>query len=132
MKRIIIFLMAGICLVSCATARFQPITDTYSGEVRVDSVFVLDSVYIDRIRIVKEKADTVYVTDWKTEYKYKYIDRVKIDTLVLTQTETITETKLVEKELTSWQNFRLKAFWYLLGVIALWVIWKIARLWLHL
>lgn len=130
MKRIIIFLIAGMCLVSCATARFQPVTDTYSGEVRVDSVFVLDSVYIDRIRIVKEKADTVYITDWKTEYKIKYRDRVKIDTLILTETKT--ETQLVEKELTWWQTFRLKGFWVLLGLVALWIVWKIARLWLHL
>lgn len=130
MKRIIIFLMAGICFVSCATARFQPVTDTYSGEVRVDSVFVLDSVYVDRIRIVKEKADTVYVTDWKTEYKIKYRDRVKVDTLV--QEKVITQIREVEKELTWWQNFRLKGFWVLLGLVALWIIWKIARLWLHL
>lgn len=130
MKRIIIFLIAGMCLVSCATARFQPVSDTYSGEVRVDSVFVLDSVYIDRIRIVKEKADTVYVTDWKTEYKIKYRDRVKIDTLV--QEKVITQIREVEKDLTWWQNFRLKGFWVLLGLVALWIVWKIMKLWLHL
>lgn len=130
MKRIIIFLMSGICLASCSTMRLQPHTDTYTGEVRVDTTFVLDSVYIDRIRTIREKADTVYVTDVKTEYKYRYRDRVKIDTLVVTETKT--ETQLVEKELTWWQNFRLKGFWILAGLVALWVVWKIARLWLHL
>lgn len=132
MKRIIIFLMSGICLLSCSTMRFQPHTDTYSESVRVDTTYVLDSVYIDRIRTIKEKADTVYVNDVKTEYKYRYRDRVKIDTLVLTKTEVVTEVKEVEKELTWWQNFRLKGFWVLAGLVALFVIWKIVRFRLHL
>ena len=130
MKRIIIFLMSGICSLSCSTARFQPVSDTYSESVRVDTTFVLDSVYIDRIRTVKAKADTVYVTDIKTEYKYRYRDRVKIDTLI--QERVVKEMQLVPKELSWWQNFRLKGFWVLLGLVALFVIWKIARLWLHL
>lgn len=117
---------------SCGITHFQPHTDTYTGEVRVDSVMVRDSVYIDRIREIKTKADTVYITDVRTEYKYKYRDRIKIDTLVVTQTEVITEVKEVEKELTWWQRFRLNAFWYLAGAIALWVIWKIAKIRLHL
>lgn len=132
MKRIIIFLMSGICLASCSIARFQPVSDTYTSEVRVDTTFVLDSVYIDRIRVIREKADTVYVTDVKTEVKYKYRDRVKTDTLVLTKTETITQVQEVEKPLTRWQNFRLKGFWILAGLVVLWIVWKIARLWLHL
>lgn len=94
--------------------------------MRVDSVFVYDSVYIDRIRTIKEKADTVYIIDRKTETKYKYLDRVKIDTLV--QTETITQIQEVEKELSWWQTFRLKAFWYLAGLVALWIVWKIIKL----
>lgn len=116
MKRLTIFVTSGIWLLtSCGIARFQPVLEGYKGEVRVDSVTVYDSVYIDRIRTIKEKADTVYVTDWKTEYKYKYLDRVKVDTLILTQK--ITETQLVEKELTWWQNFRIKCFWPLVVAV---------------
>lgn len=123
MRHLLQIAILSLLVTSCSVARFQPSTDTYTGEVRVDSVTVYDSVYIDRIRTIKEKADTVYITDVKTEYKYKYRDRVKVDTLILTETKT--ETQLVEKELTWWQKFRLRAFWYLLGVIALFVIWKI-------
>lgn len=129
MKRFIIFLTAGICLASCSTTRFQPVLDTYSESVRVDTTYVLDSVYIDRIRTIREKADTVYVTDVKTEYKYRYRDRVKIDTLI--QKEVVTETQLVEKELTWWQRFRLKGFWYLLGLVLAYVLWRIVRFWLQ-
>lgn len=126
MRRLYILLMSAICLASCSIARFQPVSDTSKTEVRVDSVMVYDSVYIDRIRIIKAKADTVYVTDVKTEYKYKYLDRVKVDTLILTETKT--ETQFVEKELTPWQTFRLKGFWVLAGLVVLWIVWKIIKL----
>ena len=126
MRHLLQIAIFALLVTSCSVARFQPVTDTYTGEVRVDSVMLYDSVYIDRIRTIKEKADTVYITDVKTEYKYKYRDRVKVDTLI--QEKVITEVKEVEKELTAWQKFRLKGFWWLLGVIALWIVWKIIRL----
>lgn len=132
MKRLIIFLTAGICLLSCSTAHLQPHTDTYTGEVKVDSVKVVDSVYIDRIRTIQTKADTIYITYTKVEYKYKFRDKIKIDTLVQIREKVVTEVKEVEKKLTWWQNFRIKGFWYLLGVVAVFVIWKIVRLRLHL
>lgn len=130
MKRLIIFLMSGICLASCSIARFRPVSDAYTGRVKVDSVFVYDSVYIDRIRVIKEKADTVYIVDRKTETKIKYLDRVKIDTLI--QERVVTQVQEVEKPLTWWQTFRLKGFWILAGLVVLWLVWKIARLRLHL
>ena len=103
MKRLTILLMSAILCASCSIARFQPVSDTSKTEVRVDSVFVYDSVYIDRIRVVKEKADTVYIVDRKTETKIKYLDRVKIDTLI--QERVVTQLQEVEKSLTWWQTF---------------------------
>lgn len=130
MKKIYVLLILAICTASCSVSHLQPYTDTFSGEVKVDTTYVLDSVFIDRIRTIKEKADTIYVTDIKTEYKYRYRDRIKIDTLI--QEKIVTEIKEIEKRLTWWQSFRLKTFWYLFGVIILWIIWKIVKLRLHL
>ena len=130
MKRFIIFLTLGICLQSCSIRHFQPVLRDSVIVVRIDTTRVLDSVYIDRIREIKTKADTVYITDYKTEYKYRYRDRIKIDTLY--QEKVITETKEVEKPLTWWQTFRLKAFWYLAGFLLAWIALKIAKIYLHL
>lgn len=130
MKRLIIFLTLGICLQSCSIRHFQPILRDSVLVVRIDTTRVLDSVYIDRIREIKTKADTVYVTDYKTEYKYRYRDRIKIDTLI--QEKVVTEIQEVEKPLTWWQNFRLKAFWWLSGILLLLTAWKLAKLYLHL
>lgn len=55
------------------------------------------------------------------------------------QAEIITKEVEVEKPLSWWQNFRIRAFWYLLGAVAALVLWtfrkpfiKLIRLWLHL
>ena len=54
-------------------------------------------------------------------------DRVleKIETNKSEEKNTVTV--LVEKELTSWQTFRLKAFWWMAGLIAVFVAAWIAR-----
>lgn len=117
--------IAALLLCSCAVQRYQPVQRDSTVTVRVDSVVRIDSVYIDRIRTIEAKADTVYVTDIKTEYKFKYLDRVKIDTLIV-ERERI-ETVEVEKPLTWWQTFRLRAFWVLAAAAALWIVLKFRR-----
>lgn len=126
-----IFVASGLwCLTSCATARFQPVQRDSTYTARVDSVYVLDSVYIDRYRTIMSKADTVYITDTKTEVRYRWRDRVQTDTLVVNHTET--KVVEVQHELNWWQRFRLNGFWVLLGIIGLWIAWKIAKIYLHL
>lgn len=125
MRRLLILLTA-ICLTSCAVTHYQPTQRDSTATVKVDSVLVRDSVYIDRIRVVREKADTVYITEYKTQYKYQYRDRVKIDTCYLEKE--VTNTVEVERKLTWWQTFRLKAFWWLAAIVAAVVAIRIIRL----
>ena len=44
---------------------------------------------------------------------------VRVTDTVYTEATTITETKYVEKELTPWQNFRMKSFGWLLGLLGI-------------
>lgn len=101
--KLTIFLASGILLTSCSAVRQIPVQRDSTTVTRIDSVLLVDSVYIDRIRVVKEKADTVYVTDTKTEIRYRYRDRVKIDTCF--RDREITQTVEVERQLTAWQKF---------------------------
>lgn len=101
--KLTIFLASGILLTSCSAVRQIPVQRDSTTVTRIDSVLLVDSVYIDRIRVVKEKADTVYVTDTKTEIRYRYRDRVKIDTCF--RDREITRTVEVERQLTAWQKF---------------------------
>lgn len=47
-------------------------------------------------------------------------------------TSSATVTEYIERPLTTWQTFRLKAFWWLAGVILAAVIWKLAKLYFRL
>lgn len=77
MKKIIIFSLIVSILVGCAAMKniqYVPVETTKTEYVsKVDTTIIKDSVFIDRWR----KADTVYLT----KFKYKYIEKIKRDTL---------------------------------------------------
>lgn len=103
-----IMMAAAICLASsCAAPKVihdtQYITKTDSIYItKVDKQVVKDSVFI------KEKGDTFYV------YKYRYVDRYKVDTLIRERTDTVyktiteTKTEYIVKDFTGWQKLRLR------------------------
>lgn len=116
------------CATSCTTTQYVPVETVRTDSVRIvdvrrDSVYVMDSV------IVKSKADTVYITRWRTEYK----EVLRIDTLLRERIDTLTVEKTVEKQLTEWEQLSLDVgngvLW--VAIIAaigaiVWVVIKIA------
>lgn len=116
------------CASSCTTTQYVPVETVRTDSVRIvdvrrDSVYVMDSV------IVKSKADTVYVTRWRTEYK----EVLRIDTSLYERVDTVITVKIVEMELTEWEELSmdvgngvlLVAIIAAIGAIV-WVIIKIA------
>ena len=120
---------------SCGTSRvvsqdrYVYVTDTcYRDVLKIDSVFVKDSIYI------REKADTVFF--YKDRYEYKYI-YLRDTSYVAVHDSIYIEKEIaipVEKELTLGQKVRQKSFWWLLaGVLGLsgWTfrkpIWKLIK-----
>ena len=154
-----IFLILLMFASSCSIARFQPVQRDSTVVRYIDSLRIRDSVVLVSIP-TESSSQIVFASDtshletsiaesdaWtdesgrihhtlnnKSKEKLPAIvpiyDRARM--LDERQIITITKTVKVEKELTWWQKFRLKGFWVLLGVVGLWVIWKIARLRLHL
>lgn len=90
---------------------------------KADSVYIRDSIYIDRWHTAVTKGDTVYVTDTRTEYKYRYRDREVHDTLFVDR-DVIVE-KTVPAELSSWDKFQKKAFWIMASIIIFYIIIKL-------
>lgn len=91
-----------LCESSCTTTQYVPVETVRTDSVRIvdvrrDSVYVMDSV------IVRSKADTVYVTHWRTEYK----GALRIDTLLCERVDTFTVERITEKELTEWEQLSL-------------------------
>lgn len=159
MKRLYILLVSAICFTSCGITHFQPVQRDSTVVRYVDSLRIRDSVVLVSIP-TESSSQIVFASDtshletsvaesdaWtdesgrihhtlnnKSREKLPAIVPIYDRAIMLDERQIITITKNVEveKELTSWQTFRLKGFWYLLGVIALWIVWKIAKLRLHL
>lgn len=124
MRRLALILLATLAL-SCSPRVYERVIiqrDT-TQIVKIDSVryFQHDSVY------VKEKGDTVY----KYVEHIRYRDRVKIDTLVRVRIDSVAVERIkevkVEKPLSWWQKFRMGAFWWLLGAVALLLLWTFRK-----
>ena len=62
-----------------------------------------DSVYIADTTIIREKADTVYITRWRTEYK----EALRVDTVQVVRTDSIQTIVEVEKKLTKVQQLKM-------------------------
>lgn len=113
MKALVYFIAIFVALgiLSCRSIKYVPVES-----VRYDSIYfnkiVKDSVYVkDSVLIVK--GDTI--TEYRYKYIYKYKDR--IDTLYVTQTDSVQVPYLVEKNLTRWQQMKLELGGWALGII---------------
>ena len=86
---------------------------------KIDSVYKYerDSVF------VKEKGDTVY----KYVERVRYRDRYKVDTLIKVMVDSVTVERIkevkVEKPLSWWQRAKIGAFWWLVAILLIGVVW---------
>ena len=114
---IIILLMSAIC--SCRSVRYVPVetvrSDTvYLNRVKLDSVYVRDSVFVDKA------GDTI--REWRYRYIYKYKD--KADTLYIAKTDSVQvpyPVEVVEYKTPQW-------CWWTIGGIALLLVPYIVKL----
>lgn len=121
MKRL--FYIAIILLVSaiwfgCSTTKYIPLESvrydtTYVNKYQYDSIYKRDSI------VVRDKGDTVFIE----KYRYLYRDKLLRDTLYFSKTDSIHVPYPVERELTVWQEFRLKWFNALVAVSLGLLVW---------
>lgn len=97
----------------------------YADRLTRDSVYVRDSVWVSQWA----SGDTVFITKAATRYAYR--DRLRTDTVAVVREHREKVPVEVERQLTWWQQARLKAFWWLVAVVAalcLIVAWLARRL----
>lgn len=95
---------------SCRSIKYVPVESIQYDSVYLNKV-VKDSIYIkDSVLLVK--GDTII------EYRYKYIYQYKdkTDTLYVTKTDSVQVPYPVEKQLTWWQQFRIDAGGWAIGI----------------
>lgn len=96
---------------SCRSIKYVQVvanhTDTlYISNNQRDSIFLHDSVFVSE----KQHGDTILLTS--TKWRTKYVERQVHDTILHVRVDTVptpypVEVK-VEKQLSSWQQFRIK------------------------
>lgn len=115
MKKIVLFVFMALMAVACKTVEYVPVVKTeveYRDRIEKDTLVVKDSVYIH------QKGDTVY----QEKYKYIYKEHTKVDTAYIYSCDTITKVQTVEKQLTSWQETKMKVGGWCMGILILLVV----------
>lgn len=93
--------------------------------VRTDSVEKWDSIYLHDSTYIYKVGDTVSVYVYRDKYKYKYLDRIHIDTLM--KTDSIRVPYPVEKRLTKWERVKMETGGISLVIICVIIIYFMIR-----
>ena len=107
----------------------QPIIGTASqnDSIRIQKEYVHDTTIIEKLRMVIQKQDTIYIHDSIVVCKYR--DRWKTDTLYRCQSDTITKINevIVEKPIPKFIRNSAISLWIVIALAIVWVIIKIAK-----
>ena len=131
MKKLVLFIVVVVLASACTTTKYVEVPVVHTDTLIVtnhqkDSVWLHDSIYLHEWM----KGDTVMVD--RVVYHTKYQEKIVMDTIYKSKTDTIAkpypvEVK-VEKELTWWQKTRIhagEALLVLLAVAAVFGLWKL-------
>ncbi len=125
MRRTVFILVLSLLLVGCSSVLKTTEVPVYLYDTTEVVRYERDSIYIERWHTEYAQGDTVYRTDSVYAWRYLY----KHDTTWVYRDVPVEVEKRVERELTWWQQFRLRAFgWIVLGVLC-YVAWKTRRRW---
>lgn len=131
MKKLLLVLMALGLVSSCAVKervvtveRVRTDTLRETRNIR-DSIYLHDSVWVKQY----ELGETVFVE--KERWHTRYQDRLLMDTMYVSRTDSVpvpypVEVK-VEKELSTWQSFRMTLGTIALCMLAVYVVYRIIR-----
>ena len=124
---IILSLFAALFFISGCSPRIvvhESVRDSLIVRTKLDSVYLYekDSIF------VKQKGDTVFFERFSIRYKDKLI--YKKDTAYINKIE-IKEVA-VPAQLNWWQRWQIRSFWWLAGVLVIFLAWQIIKLYFRL
>ena len=124
---IILSLFAALFFTSGCSPRIivhESVRDSLIVRTKLDSVYLYekDSIF------VKQKGDTVFFERFSIRYKDKLI--YKKDTAYINKIE-IKEVA-VPAQLNWWQRWQIRSFWWLAGVLVIFLAWQIIKLYFRL
>ena len=124
---IILSLFAALFFTSGCSPRIvvhESVRDSLIVRTKLDSVYLYekDSIF------VKQKGDTVFFERFSIRYKDKLI--YKKDTAYINKIE-IKEVA-VPAQLNCWQRWQIRSFWWLAGVLVIFLAWQAIKLYFRL
>jgi hypothetical protein len=112
---------ATLCVMcACARVQYVPVETIKTDSVRVVDI-QRDSIYVQDSVIVREKADTVFVTRWRTEYR----DRVVRDTVFESRVDSVQNVVEVERDFTPWESMCFSLGRVMLTIAAFILVYKL-------
>lgn len=156
MRKLIIIVFIAILLTSCGSSRHVATSiethDSTKVEVRTERIEHIDTVYVELPRQVERIVTQDTTSRLENDYAVSEA-RVeagmlhhtletkaakipvpvkstieKKDSITTTSKAEVEKEKVyIEKELTAWQRFRLRGFWFLAAIIGGYIVWKFRR-----
>lgn len=126
MKKFAILFIICACICACSAPKIVTVTE-YRDRVERDTVTRTDSVYI--ARYIREKGDTVFVTD--TLFKFKYLDKVR-DVYVHDSVPYEVQIQVPVRTRNAYDRFTARGFWVLLAIVLAFIGWKVAKIYLRI
>ncbi len=122
MRRLAILTLASMLLCGCSATKYVPV-ETVRTEKEEVTRWRTDTVTQGDTRLIYIKGDTVI------DRRERWRDRVREvrDTVYVERTDSVAVPYPVERQKTSWEEFRLKAFWWLVAAAGALVIWILRR-----
>ena len=121
-----VIVFAVMCCSSCTTTKYIEVERVSHDTLKItkhqrDSIWLHDSVLVDK------SGDTIRIEKWHT----KYVEKAVHDTLYQAKTDSIPAPypveKIVEKQLSGWQNFRIWLGNIALAIGAIAIGWGLIR-----
>ena len=124
-KRVLrVWWMTALCVVLLAGCKTYVPVETVKTEtervvdIQRDSIYVLDSVF------VRSKADTVFVTKWRVEFR----EALRVDTFRVVERDSINHVVEVERPLTKLQELKMDigtgVMWAVPIIVCLYILYR--------
>ena len=127
MKKALLYLIICVCVCACSAPKIVTVTE-YRDRVERDTITRTDSVYISRY--IREKGDTVFVTD--TLFKFKYLDKVR-DVYVHDSVPYEVPVQVPVRMRNGYDKFTSWGFWiFVILLLLLVACWFVKKHYLHL
>ncbi len=120
---VLLLAVALMAMCSCSTVKYVPVENVRIDSVRVTDI-MHDSIHVRDSVLIHEKADTVFVTRWRTEYR----EALRVDTVHVVRTDSVQKVVAVPRELTRAQRLKMDVgggvLWAIPIMLALYVLYR--------